>query len=194
LRAWLVAATVAAAAALAGSVIATGAPGNTQRVASASPVSIQSLNGFSRLLTTTTTVAPARHIASIPPARPPLSYQRPAEFQAGYKPPHYLATTMAPITTTTVPPTTTVPITDSTSTNTGDWACIRWAESGDNYGEQIGLGGAYEIMPYVWQGTLGYSGYAFEYPSYVQDEAALRLYHMYGWQPWVADSYRCPFV
>jgi hypothetical protein len=185
-------ATVAAAAALAGSVIATGTPGNTQRVASASPVSIQSLNGFSRPLTTTTTAAPMRQAASI---APPIKYPMPAEFRGQHHPPRYLATTMAPITTTTtVPPTTTAPITDATSTDTEDWQCIRVAESGDDYGEQIGLGGAYEIMPYVWQGTLGYSGYAFEYPDYVQDEAALRLYHMFGWQPWIADYYRCPFV
>jgi hypothetical protein len=97
--------------------------------------------------------------------------------------------------TTVAPTTTAVPINDSTSTNTPDWACIRWAESGDNYGEEIGLGGAYEIMPYVWVWLEpNYPGYAYEYSPAIQDAAALKLYNMYGWHPWVADVYKCPFV
>jgi hypothetical protein len=111
----------------------------------------------------------------------------------------FIASISPTFTTTTVAPTTTtVPVTDATSVHTADWHCIRVAESGypdGNYAEEVGLGGAYEIMSYVWSWLEPqYPGYAYEYSPAIQDAAALKLYNMYGWQPWIADSYRCPFV
>jgi hypothetical protein len=82
-------------------------------------------------------------------------------------------------------------VTDATSTETPDWWCIEQAESSGNAGDPDGLFG---ILAYVWQDDLGYSGEAGEYPVATQDEGALRLYAMYGWQPWISDVYKCPFV
>jgi len=81
---------------------------------------------------------------------------------------------------------------DAVSTNTPDWACIRWHESGDNYqaGGMEPYGGAYEISIVAWQQTLDLSGYPALSSPAEQDMAALALWHYalktWGnpWYPW----------
>jgi hypothetical protein len=71
---------------------------------------------------------------------------------------------------------------DATSTNTPDWACIRWHESGNNYAEHGG--GAYQFENGTWTGITGLPGPAQNYSPAVQDAAALKLYNERGWEPW----------
>jgi hypothetical protein len=73
--------------------------------------------------------------------------------------------------------------TDSNTTNTPDWACIRVHESGDRYNTPAAPSGAYGFLFITWW-SLGYGGLPYQAPPAVQSAAALRLYHMYGWQPW----------
>ena len=73
-------------------------------------------------------------------------------------------------------------VTDATSTNTADWACIRAHESGGNYA--VGGGGAYQFEFGTWHGLTGLPAPAQDYPPSVQDAAALRLYAERGWEPW----------
>jgi hypothetical protein len=75
------------------------------------------------------------------------------------------------------------PMTDATSTGTADWACIRLHESGDRYNTPTAPSGAYGILQSTWL-ALGYSGWPFQASATVQDQAALRLFGMYGWTPW----------
>ena len=78
---------------------------------------------------------------------------------------------------------------DATSTATGDWACIRDRESNDRYNTPSAPSGAYGILDSTWQ-SLGYSGWPYQASPTLQNEAALRLYNMYGWQPW-SSRYSC---
>jgi muramidase (phage lysozyme) len=71
---------------------------------------------------------------------------------------------------------------DATSTNTADWACIRFHESRDNYTD--GNGGAYQFEYGTWHAVTGLPNPAEDYPPSVQDAAALRLYAERGWKPW----------
>jgi muramidase (phage lysozyme) len=71
---------------------------------------------------------------------------------------------------------------DSASTNTPDWSCIRQHESGGNYAE--GGGGAYQFELGTWEGLTGLSTPAQDSPPAVQDAAALRLFSQRGWEPW----------
>ena len=71
---------------------------------------------------------------------------------------------------------------DATSTNTPDWACIRQHESGGNYAE--GGGGAYQFGNGTWTSVTGLPGPAQSYPAATQDSAALRLFGQRGWEPW----------
>jgi hypothetical protein len=73
-------------------------------------------------------------------------------------------------------------VSDATSTNTPDWACIRQHESGGNYAE--GGGGAYQFGNGTWTGVTGLPGPAQSYPAATQDSAALRLFAQRGWEPW----------
>ncbi len=75
------------------------------------------------------------------------------------------------------------PPTDWTSTATPDWQCIRIRESGDVYNDPTRPSGAYGILDSTWV-SMGYGGWPYEASPTVQDEAALTLYHEYGWQPW----------
>jgi len=75
------------------------------------------------------------------------------------------------------------PVTNATSTNTPDWQCIRIHESSDRYNSPAAPSGAYGIVPVTWH-SFGYSGWPYQAPPAVQDALALRLYNMYGWQPW----------
>jgi hypothetical protein len=151
----------------------------------ASPVSVQSLSGFSHPLTTTTT-APARHIASIPvAAQPVIKYQEPVEFKGTHKVPRIYATTMAPITTTTtVAPTTTVVAYDPATTGMGApgsfQACVAWRESTDGEGSSD----IYGILPYIWTGVIGFPGSPYYAPLATQDAAFWKLYDMDGTSPW----------
>jgi hypothetical protein len=90
----------------------------------------------------------------------------------------------APITAPATAPVPAPPATasDATSTNTADWACIRRHESGDNYG--VGNGGAYQFEFGTWHGLTGLPAAAEDYPSAVQDAAALKLFAQRGWEPW----------
>jgi hypothetical protein len=81
-------------------------------------------------------------------------------------------------------------LTDADSTNTQDWKCIRDKESGDDYwisGDEPN-GGVYQIAPATWA-YLGYGGTPNTSPAWVQDEAALKLWHWdarYTYSPWSA--------
>ncbi len=75
------------------------------------------------------------------------------------------------------------PVTNATSTNTPDWQCIRIHESSDRYNSAAAPSGAYGIVPVTWH-SFGYSGWPYQASPAVQDALALRLYNMYGWQPW----------
>jgi muramidase (phage lysozyme) len=81
-----------------------------------------------------------------------------------------------------VTPTTTLAPSDATSVDTSDWACIRFNESRDNYGEQGG--GAYQFEDGTWQTITGLPGSAEDYSPAIQDAAALKLYAERGWEPW----------
>lgn len=133
---------------------------------------------------TSTTAATTAPTSTTPPTAPPTTV--PTTMMA-------VETTMAPVVTlTTQPIVSTTSVSDATSTNTPDWACIRWKESGDNYqasGEEY-LGGAYQISAQAWQVQLGYAGYPAEAPPALQDQAALQLWNwslrVWGdpWHPW----------
>ena len=71
---------------------------------------------------------------------------------------------------------------DATSTDTPDWTCIRQHESNGNYAE--GNGGAYQFELGTWTALTGLPAPAEDYPSAVQDAAALKLYSQRGWEPW----------
>ncbi|MGH9109035.1 MAG: hypothetical protein ACRDY3_06155 [Acidimicrobiales bacterium] len=75
------------------------------------------------------------------------------------------------------------PVTDGTTAGTADWQCIRVRESGDAYNDPGRPSGAYGILDGTWL-SLGYGGWPYEAPPAVQDDAALTLYHLYGWRPW----------
>ncbi|MDA8149378.1 MAG: transglycosylase family protein [Actinomycetota bacterium] len=81
------------------------------------------------------------------------------------------------------PPPAPAPVTNATSTNTPDWQCIRIHESSDRYNSPAAPSGAYGIVPVTWH-SFGYSGWPYQAAPAVQDALALRLYNMYGWQPW----------
>jgi hypothetical protein len=97
--------------------------------------------------------------------------------------------TTTPVTPTTTPPTTPPvappppPVTDATSVDTADWACIRVHESGDQYNSPAAPSGAYGILISTWR-EFGYSGWPYEAPASVQDHVALELYARFGWEPW----------
>ena len=71
---------------------------------------------------------------------------------------------------------------DATSTNTPDWACIRQHESSGDY--SAGNGGAYQFENGTWTSVTGLPGPAQSYPAATQDAAALRLFAQRGWAPW----------
>ena len=73
-------------------------------------------------------------------------------------------------------------VSDATSTNTPDWACIRQHESSGNYAD--GGGGAYQFGNGTWTSVTGLPGPAQSYPAATQDSAALRLFAERGWEPW----------
>ena len=73
-------------------------------------------------------------------------------------------------------------VSDATSTNTPDWACIRQHESSGDYG--AGNGGAYQFQNGTWTSVTGLPGPAQSYPAATQDAAALRLFAQRGWAPW----------
>lgn len=74
-------------------------------------------------------------------------------------------------------------VSDATSTTTPDWACIRLHESGDRFNTPAAPGGAYGFLEGTWL-SLGYTGWAYQAPPSVQDEAVLFLYNELGWTPW----------
>ena len=81
------------------------------------------------------------------------------------------------------------PMTDASSTDTADWACIRVHESGDRYNSENAPSGAYGIVQMTWH-SFGYSGWPYEAAASTQDALALHLYHLYGWAPW-STRYVC---
>jgi uncharacterized protein involved in type VI secretion and phage assembly len=98
------------------------------------------------------------------------------------------ATTPTPTPTPAPTPAPTGGVTDATSANTADWACIRQHESNDNYAE--GNGGAYQFEFGTWNALTGLPSPAEDYPPAVQDAAALKLYSQRGWEPW-STRYVC---
>lgn len=81
------------------------------------------------------------------------------------------------------PPPPPPPVTDATSTTTADWACIRLHESSDRWNTPTVPGGAYGFLESTWL-SLGYSGWPYQAPDWLQSKAALFLYNELGWQPW----------
>ena len=79
-------------------------------------------------------------------------------------------------------------VSDATSTDTADWACIRQHESNDNYA--VGNGGAYQFEFGTWTALTGLPSPAEDYAPAVQDAAALKLYSQRGWEPW-STRYVC---
>lgn len=95
----------------------------------------------------------------------------------------------APTPRTAVIPSRTIPsptgTSDATSTNTADWACIRFHESTNNYGIiDPPYSGAYQFLDSTWESTTGLPGIAADYSPATQDAAALKLYAEEGWSPW----------
>jgi hypothetical protein len=166
-------ATVSLVAALTVSLLA--GPGNSpaRSIAYASPISVQSLSGFSHPLTTTTT-APERHIASVAPA--PVSPTRPAEFSGTHQVPRLYATTMAPVTTTT----TYDPATMGMGAPGSFQACVAWRESSDGEASSD----VYGILPFIWNDVIGFSGSPYDASLATQDAAFWRLYDLDGTEPW----------
>lgn len=78
---------------------------------------------------------------------------------------------------------------DATSTNTADWECIRYHESGDRYNDPSAPSGAYGIL----QSTAAQYGLPWPVSSAsaaAQDSVALTLYNQLGWAPW-STRYVC---
>jgi hypothetical protein len=75
------------------------------------------------------------------------------------------------------------------------WAALRECESGNDYGINTGNGyyGAYQFSPVTWW-WLGYEGYPHQAPPWVQDQAALELWGIYGWSPWPGCSRALGFL
>jgi len=113
-----------------------------------------------------------------PPSQPAGSSPTPTPTPSPVTPPP--APVTPPPAPVTPPP---APVTNATSTNTPDWQCIRIHESSDRYNSPAAPSGAYGIVPVTWH-SFGYSGWPYQAPPAVQDALALRLYNMYGWQPW----------
>ena len=139
------------------------------------PRLVRTLSALS--LATLFTLVPAQHVA--PPAHSHHSYARRTP-----------TSTRTVATRPRLPHASHHPMTDATSTDTPDWACIRNHESGDDY--QIGgdepYGGAYQFSVTTWQG-LGFAGVPNAAPPAVQDAAALVLYAWdlkYTGDPWYA--------
>lgn len=121
-----------------------------------------------------------RHAAVVAPA--PAASPSPAPAPAVVPAP-VTAASASPAPATFAAASVAPPPTDWTSTATPDWQCIRIRESGDAYNDPTRPSGAYGILDSTWV-SMGYSGWPYEASSTVQDEAALTLYHEYGWQPW----------
>ncbi len=74
------------------------------------------------------------------------------------------------------------------------WAALRQCESGGNYAENTGNGfyGAYQFTLSTWK-ELGYTGLPSLAPPSVQDQAAVRLQTLRGWDQWPVCSVRLGF-
>ena len=94
----------------------------------------------------------------------------------------------APAAAPAPPPPPAAGVSDATSTDTADWACIRQHESGGDY--SAGNGGAYQFEFGTWTGLTGLPSPAEDYPPAVQDAAALKLFSQRGWEPW-STRYVC---
>ncbi len=88
----------------------------------------------------------------------------------------------APAAAPAPPPPPAAGVSDATSTDTADWACIRQHESGGDY--SAGDGGAYQFEFGTWTALTGLPSPAEDYPPAVQDAAALKLFSQRGWEPW----------
>lgn len=89
--------------------------------------------------------------------------------------------------------------TNANSTATAAWACIRHAESGDDYTKATGyepFGGAYQFSLVTWR-FLGFRGLPSQASPSTQDRAALKEYAWAKrykgnpWQPWPESSLIC---
>lgn len=95
-----------------------------------------------------------------------------------------------PKSTATSSPAPSTPVTDATSTNTPDWNCIAAHESGGSYtiGGAEPYGGKYQFSLETWR-ALGFPGVPNTSPPWMQDQAALALYHwdlIHTYSPWSA--------
>ena len=97
----------------------------------------------------------------------------------------------APIVTPTAPNEPIAPQPDVDTSSAAAWAaspgvaCIRQAESGDNYGENTGNGyyGAYQDSLSTWEGAGG-TGLPSDAPPAVQDQINYQIYLSGGWGQW----------
>ena len=86
-----------------------------------------------------------------------------------------------------------LPISDSSSTNTPNWACIRFHESTNGKLSS----NLYQFQGSAFRSITGLAGSPGAYPRAVQDSAALALYAWWehadgiGFHPWLADRYVC---
>lgn len=67
----------------------------------------------------------------------------------------------------------------------GVWLALRMCESGNNYRTDTGNGyyGAYQFAPATWSG-IGYKGLPNQASPTLQDQAAIRLQSISGWNAW----------
>jgi hypothetical protein len=93
------------------------------------------------------------------------------------------APTPAPVVVPAPTPAPAPVVSDASSVYTADWMCIRIHESGNVYNNPAEPSGAYGILDSTWH-AFGFSGWPYQAAPIVQDALALRLYNMYGWQPW----------
>ena len=59
-------------------------------------------------------------------------------------------------------------------------ACVAWRESTDGEASSD----IYGILPYIWTGTIGFSGSPYDASLATQDAAFWKLYNMDGTSPW----------
>jgi Transglycosylase-like domain len=72
----------------------------------------------------------------------------------------------------------------------GVWSQLRSCESGGNYSADTGNGyyGAYQFALSTWRG-LQLAGLPSSAPPQIQDDAAIRLQRLDGWDPWPRCSW-----
>jgi hypothetical protein len=169
---------------------------------SGSPRAVTARDALHRAAHTSTSAAPSGTVYDTPLADPTLSgtalsgtalarFAIPAKVHAASGPivvpgipsAPFGAPAVAPVVAPPPPPPPPPPVTDSDSVDTADWMCIRVHESGDRYNDPAEPSGAYGILISTWR-EFGYSGWPYQAAPGVQDQLALKLHALYGFDPW----------